>query len=42
MIGIPVEAPAAGPLWGLVVPSLLFLFTLAATWLLYRHFSERE
>ncbi len=42
MITIPVEAPAGGVLWGVIVPSLVFLVTFGATWLLYRHFSGGE
>ncbi len=37
---IPAEPPLAGPLWTWVVPVLLFVVSLGATWLLYRHFAR--
>jgi hypothetical protein len=36
---IPAESPLQGPWWTWVVPVVLFLVTLAATWLLYRRFA---
>lgn len=41
MTPIPASPPIGGALWSVAVPALLFLITLAATWLLYRHFSGK-
>lgn len=41
MTPLPAEPPIDGPLWSVVVPALLFLAALAATWLLYRHFAGK-
>jgi len=35
-------SPLSGPLWAYVIPSLLFLIALLATWALYRHFAGRD
>jgi len=39
---LPVESPLSGPFWTWVVPTLLFLVSFGATWLLYRRFSGRR
>jgi hypothetical protein len=39
---LPAEAPIDGPFWTHVVPVLLFGVALAATLMLYRHFSGRD
>ncbi len=40
---IPAAIPiAAGPLWSLVVPALLLIFTAVSTYLLYRRFEREE
>ena len=39
---LPAEAPIDGPFWTWVVPVLLFGVALAATLMLYRHFSSRD
>ena len=39
---IPAEPPLGGPLWSVVVPALLFLLAVAATFLLYRHFAGKR
>lgn len=41
MAPIPARPPIGGVLWSIVVPAILFLFTFAATWLLYRHFAGK-
>jgi len=38
---IPAAPPIGGPFWTIVVPALLFGVSLAATWLLYRHFMRK-
>jgi hypothetical protein len=38
---LPAEAPIGGPFWTHVVPVLLFVVALAATLMLYRHFSRQ-
>jgi len=38
---IPAEPPIGGPFWTVLVPSLLFAVSFAATWLLYRRFVSR-
>lgn len=38
---LPSEPILSGVLWTWIVPGLVFLVTLAATWLLYRHFSRQ-
>lgn len=42
MTPIPAEPPIGGPLWSVVVPGLLFLVSLTATYLLYRHFAGKD
>lgn len=39
---LPAEPPIGGPVWTIVVPAALFLVSLVATFLLYRHFAGRE
>lgn len=39
---IPAKPPIGGPIWALVVPALLLVFTAVATWLLYRKFEREE
>lgn len=39
---LPAEPPIGGPLWSLLVPALLFAVAFAATFLLYRHFANRD
>lgn len=41
MTPLPAEPFLGGALWSWVVPALLFLFALTATFLLYRHFAGR-
>jgi hypothetical protein len=38
---LPVESPLSGVFWSWVVPVVLFSIAFVATWLLYRHFSNR-
>ena len=38
---IPVASPIGGPFWTWVVPPLVFLVALLATWALYRRFSSQ-
>ena len=38
-VPIPAESPISGPFWTLVLPALLFLVALVATWRLYRRFA---
>jgi hypothetical protein len=42
----PIQAlpppPWSGMFWSVGVPSLLFVISLVATWLLYRHFARRQ
>jgi hypothetical protein len=38
---IPAEPPIGGPIWTLVVPALLLLFTAVATAMLYRRFAGK-
>jgi len=38
---IPAEPPIHGPIWTLVVPALLLIFTTAATAMLYRKFAGK-
>jgi hypothetical protein len=40
MTPIPAEPPIGGPFWSVVVPALLLVGALAATYLLYRHFAR--
>ncbi len=28
------------PVWGIVIPALVFIFSFGITWLLYKHFSK--
>ncbi len=39
---LTVDSPLSGVLWTWVVPILLFAIALIATWLLYRHFANRD
>jgi hypothetical protein len=39
---LPVSSPLSGVLWTWVVPGLLFTLAFIATWLLYRHFANRD
>ncbi len=36
---IPAEPPIDGPLWTMLLPALLLAVSVAATYLLYRHFA---
>jgi len=38
---LPAAPPLEGPLWSVIVPSLVWLVTAAATYLLYRHFARK-
>jgi hypothetical protein len=38
---LPAQPPITGPLWSVAVPALLFVVSLWATVLLYRHFAGR-
>lgn len=38
---IPAPSPIGGLVWTYIVPALLFLVALGATWLLYRRFARR-
>ena len=37
---LPAESPIGGPLWTVVIPAVLLIGALVATWMLYRHFSR--
>ncbi|MDH3215153.1 MAG: hypothetical protein OEN01_02545 [Candidatus Krumholzibacteria bacterium] len=39
---LPVSSTLSGVLWTWVVPVLLFAIAFVATWLLYRHFANRD
>ena len=39
---LPATSPLSGVLWTWVVPVALFTIALVATWLLYRHFADRD
>jgi hypothetical protein len=39
---LPAKAPIGGVVWSVVVPGLLFVTALGATWLLFRHFAGRD
>ncbi len=39
---LPAEPPIDGPLWSLLVPALLFAVAFGATFMLYRHFTDRD
>lgn len=39
---LPVTSPLTGFFWTGVVPVLLFVAALVATWLLYRHFARKH
>jgi hypothetical protein len=39
---LPATSPLHGFFWSWGVPILLFAITAAATWLLYRHFANRN
>lgn len=39
---LPVAGPLSGVLWTWVVPIILYSIAFAATWLLYRHFANRN
>jgi hypothetical protein len=39
---LPAVGPLSGVLWTWVVPIILFSIAFAATWLLYRHFANRN
>lgn len=41
MTPLPAQPPIGGTLWSVVVPALLFLLALTATWLLYRRFARK-
>ena len=38
---IPAQPPLGGPVWTIVVPALLLLFTAVATAMLYRRFAGK-
>jgi hypothetical protein len=38
---IPAEPPIHGPIWTVVVPALLLIFTAVATAMLYRRFAGK-
>ena len=42
MTPIPAEPPIGGPFWSMILPALLFLASVLATYLLYRHFAGRD
>ncbi|MFQ5689277.1 MAG: hypothetical protein ACE5HQ_03280 [Gemmatimonadota bacterium] len=42
MSPLPVGPPIQGPLWGLVLPALLFAVAFGATYLLYRGFASKR
>jgi hypothetical protein len=39
---LPATSPLSGALWTWVAPIALFAISLVATWLLYRHFANRD
>ena len=39
---LPVGSPLSGVFWTWVVPVVLFSIALTATWLLYRHFANKQ
>jgi hypothetical protein len=39
---LPVSGTLSGVFWTWVVPIILFAIAFAATWLLYRHFANRN
>ncbi|UCC74998.1 MAG: hypothetical protein JSV86_10730 [Gemmatimonadota bacterium] len=39
---LPAETPIGGPLWSYLVPALLLAVAAFGTFILYRHFAERE
>jgi hypothetical protein len=39
---LPAEPPIGGPLWSVLVPAVLFAVAFGATFLLYRHFANRD
>lgn len=39
---LPAVSPLSGPFWTWVVPVVLFLIAFIATWMLYRHFANRD
>lgn len=39
---LPAEPPISGPFWTVLVPGVLLVFSIWATWLLYRHFAKEE
>lgn len=39
---LPAVSPLSGVLWTWIVPVALFTIALIATWLLYRHFADRD
>ena len=39
---LPAVSPLSGVLWTWVVPVVLFTIAFVATWLLYRHFADRD
>jgi len=30
-----------GPLWGIIIPGIIFAISFVLTWMLYKHFSRR-
>ena len=39
---LPVGSPLSGVFWTWVVPVVLFSIAFTATWLLYRHFANKQ
>jgi hypothetical protein len=39
---LPVISPLSGPVWTWAVPIVLFTIAFVATWMLYRHFANRD
>lgn len=42
MAPLPVDPPIGGPVWTILIPSLLFLGSFLGTYLLYRRFSRTQ
>ena len=39
---LPAVSPLSGVLWTWILPIMLFAIAFTATWLLYRHFANRD
>ena len=39
---LPAGPPISGPLWTIVIPAILLVVSVAGTWALWRHFTNKS